>query len=269
VSTPARLNPGRFLVAIDEGHEIRSPFRGIKRGKGKPRTRVLTLDEQSLLLEALHPRFQRFVRLALGTGCHLDEIHGIDPKRDIDWTRGTVHVTGKFRKERDVPMQPDARAALEEQLEEEGKLWTQNLQRLREVLAESSARAKVPPLTPHAPPYSTLSGWENAPVPSGSGLIEIVRRRQVWDELTITWEDNAQFPRASLSWHEGHGLVLHCFEDELSWGFFLAESAALSQPDVDIVLGGQVQERWPRQLFVDPSLSVEALLSGHCTTKSL
>jgi site-specific recombinase XerC len=38
------------------------------------------------------------------------------------WQRGTVHVIGKFRKERDVPMQPDARAALEEQLDEEGRL---------------------------------------------------------------------------------------------------------------------------------------------------
>jgi hypothetical protein len=41
-------------------------------------------------------------------------------------------------------MQPDARAALEEQLEEDGKLWTQNPQRLREVLAEGTARAKIP-----------------------------------------------------------------------------------------------------------------------------
>ena len=28
--------------------------------------------------------------------------------------------------------------------------------------------------------YSTLSGGENAPVPSGAELIEIVRRRPVW-----------------------------------------------------------------------------------------
>ena len=77
-------------------------------------------------------------------------IRGIDSRRDIDWTRGIVHVTGKFRKERDVPMQPDARAALEEQLDEEGRLWTQDPQRLREVLAEGTVRAKVPHLTPHA-----------------------------------------------------------------------------------------------------------------------
>jgi integrase len=125
--------------AIDEGYDVRNPFRGVKRGKDKPRTRVLTLDEETRLLEALHPRFQRFVRFALGTGCHLDEIRGIDSTRDLDWMRGTVHVIGKFRKERDVPMQPDARAALEEQLQEDGKLWRQNPQRLREVLAEGSA----------------------------------------------------------------------------------------------------------------------------------
>ena len=96
---------------------------------------------------------------------------------------------------------------------------------------------------------STLSGGENAPVPCGAELIEIVRRRPVWDEITISMEDGAQFPRASSSWHEGHGLVLHCFEDELSWGFFLSESTSLSEPEVDIVLGGQVQERWPPHLF--------------------
>ena len=137
-----------FERAIDEGHDFRNPFRGIKRGKDKPRTRVLSLNEETKLLDALHPRFQRFVRFALGTGCRLDEIRGIDPNRDIDWTRGTVHVTGKFCKERDVPMQPDARAALEEQLVEDGKLWRQNPQRLREVLAEGTARAKVAALTP-------------------------------------------------------------------------------------------------------------------------
>ena len=95
------------------------------------------------LLDSLHPRFQRFVRFALGTGCRLDEIRGIDSTEDIDWIRGTVHVIGKFRKERDVPMQPDASAALKEQLEEEGKLWKQNPQRLREVLAEGAVRAKI------------------------------------------------------------------------------------------------------------------------------
>jgi integrase len=114
------------------------------------------------LLEALHLRFQRFVRFALGTGCRLDEIRGIDPARDIDWLRGTVHVVGKFRKERDVPMQPDAKGALREQLDEEGTLWRQNPQRLREVLGEGCRRAKIPALTPHALRHTFGTRWLQA-----------------------------------------------------------------------------------------------------------
>src|SRR5207249_10205499 len=63
-----------FERAIEEGHDFKNPFRGIKRGKDKPRTRVLSLDEEGKLIDALHPRFQRFVRFALGTGARLDEI---------------------------------------------------------------------------------------------------------------------------------------------------------------------------------------------------
>ncbi len=151
-----------FERAIDEGHDIKNPFRGIKRGKDKARTRVLTLDEETLLLGALHPRFQRFVRFALGTGCRLDEIRGIAADRDVDRLRGTVHVIGKFRKERDVPMQPDALAALDEQLEADGKLWTQNPQRLREVLAEGAARVKITSITPHALRHTFGTRWLQA-----------------------------------------------------------------------------------------------------------
>jgi len=151
-----------FERAIEEGHELRNPFRGIKRGKDKARTRVLTLDEETKLMGALHPRFQRFVRFALGTGCRLEEIRGIDSKRNVDWVRGTVHVLGKFAKERDVPMQPDAKASLKEQLDAEGKPWTQNQQRLREVLAEGAARAHVTHLTPHTLRHTFGTRWLQA-----------------------------------------------------------------------------------------------------------
>ena len=127
VDNTARVNLALLLQsiferAIDDGYDTRNPFRGIKRGKDAPRTRVLTLDEEAKLLNTLHPRFQRFVRFALGTGCRLDEIRHVDATRDVDWARGSVHVTGKSRKQRNVPMQPDARAALEEQTDAESML---------------------------------------------------------------------------------------------------------------------------------------------------
>jgi hypothetical protein len=59
--------------------------------------------------------------------------------------------------------------------------------------------------------------------------------------------------------YDSRGFVVHCFEDAASCGFFLAESVSFSAPAVDIVPGGQVQERWPRELFVSPDLAREAL----------
>jgi integrase len=65
-------------------------------------------------------------------------------------------------KERDVPMQPDAKAALEEQLDDEERLWTQNPQRRREVLAEGCARARIPMLSPHALRHTFGTRWLQA-----------------------------------------------------------------------------------------------------------
>ena len=59
-------------------------------------------------------------------------------------------------------MQPDARAALEEQLEADGKLWTQNPQRLREVLAEGAVRANISSITPHALRHTFGTRWLQA-----------------------------------------------------------------------------------------------------------
>ncbi len=151
-----------FERAIEEGHDIRNPFRGIRRGKDKPRTRVLTLEEEAKLVDALHPRFARFTRFALGTGARLEEIRGIDQDRDINWDDGTVHVLGKFKKERDIPMQPDAQAALAEQIDAEGRLWKQNQPRLREVLAQGATRAEIPRITPHTLRHTFGTRWLQA-----------------------------------------------------------------------------------------------------------
>jgi hypothetical protein len=64
------------------------------------------------------------------------------------WTvyRATFTPT-KSSKNRDA--QIDAKAALKEQLDAEGTLWTQNQRRLRKVLAGGAVRARVAHLTPH------------------------------------------------------------------------------------------------------------------------
>jgi len=150
-----------FERAIDEGHDIRNPFRGIKRGKDKPRTRVLGLDEETKLLESLHPRFQRFVRFAPGAGAA-----SMRSAASIPSATSTGHAapcTSPASSARNATCRCNrTRAALEEQLEEDGKLWTQNPQRLREVLAEGTARAKVASLTPHALRHTFGTRWLQA-----------------------------------------------------------------------------------------------------------
>ena len=106
--------------------------------------------------------------------------------------------------------------------------------------------------------YSTLSGPENVPARDAPELLGIARGLPRWDALIIVAE-NEHYPRLHVTWHEGHGFVVHGFEDGESVGFFLATTTSFSSPEIEIEMGGQALEKWPRQLFVDPSLGVEAL----------
>lgn len=107
--------------------------------------------------------------------------------------------------------------------------------------------------------YSTLSGAENVPAQDASELLGIARRLPRWDALIIV--ENEQYPRLHITWHEGHGFVVHCFEDGESWGFFLTDAASFSPPEVEIDMGGQALEKWPRQLFVNSERAIETLES--------
>jgi integrase/recombinase XerD len=138
-----------FQQAIEDGHIDKNPWRGIERVEYEVRDRVLTDAEQVQLLSGLSPRFQRFVLFLLGTGLRLDECRGIDPSRDVDLAARRVRVTRKGGKVQDVPFTEDVAKVLQAQLNEDGCLWTQNPQRLREVLAEGARKAKIAHLSPH------------------------------------------------------------------------------------------------------------------------
>jgi hypothetical protein len=106
--------------------------------------------------------------------------------------------------------------------------------------------------------YSTLSGPVDVPAQDASELLGVARELPRWDALIIVAE-NDHFPRVHVTWHEGHGFVLQCFEDDESWGFFLARTTSFSSPEIEIEMGGQALEKWPRQLFVDADRALEAL----------
>ena len=55
------------------------------------------------------------------------------------------------------------------------------------------------------------------------------------------------------------GFVVQSFETPESNSDFLASQPSLSTPSVDIALGGQTQELWPKELFVPLDLACRAL----------
>lgn len=136
-----------FQKAVDDGVIEKNPWSGIKGKRDTVRVRLLTVDDEAKLIAALSPRFQRFVQFLLQTGLRLDECRGINVDTDI--RDGHVTVLGKGRKLRDVPLTTAAQTIIADQLAADGKLWTQNPQRLREVLAEGAQRAKINHLSPH------------------------------------------------------------------------------------------------------------------------
>jgi integrase len=137
-----------FQAALDDDLLETNPWKKVKRERYKSRERVITPEEQLAIEAKLPVRFLRFFHFLLGTGARLDEARNVEPS-DIDWKRGTVHVIGKFGKERDIPLAPEVVKVLRGQVTAEGRLWHQNPQRLREVLARAARRAEVPPIGPH------------------------------------------------------------------------------------------------------------------------
>jgi hypothetical protein len=100
----------------------------------------------------------------------------------------------------------------------------------------------------------------DAPMPLTSvpELLADIQSRPVWDGASIS-PANAEYPRAHLDWHQGHGFVFQRYEDEESWSDFLVTSRHFSPPSVEVELGGQALERWPRELFLAAEVATQAL----------
>ena len=94
-------------------------------------------------------------------------------------------------------------------------------------------------------------------VPPAAELLGMVRRGEIWQEASI-YPTTADYPRANLSFLEGRGFVLQCYEDETCLSDFLVRTDELSDPQLEIELGGQALERWPPELFVPEALVTEA-----------
>jgi hypothetical protein len=97
--------------------------------------------------------------------------------------------------------------------------------------------------------FSRVSSSDAQSVASASELVAIVKASPAWDEVSV-FRGDTQYPCFHLAWQAGRGFILHCFEDAESSGDFVVESSTLTAPEVEVNLGGQALERWPRQLFV-------------------
>lgn len=95
-------------------------------------------------------------------------------------------------------------------------------------------------------------------MPPPSEVLSRLRSAAVWDEASIRRADS-DFPRVHISWRECAGFYLQCFENDISSGEFLVTRIEFSNPSVEINLGGQTLERWPRELFVSEDLATETL----------
>jgi hypothetical protein len=105
---------------------------------------------------------------------------------------------------------------------------------------------------------SFISTASQVVVPLTWELLARLQSAAHWDEASIH-PAKRDFPRVHISWHQCAGFNVHCFENELSLGKFLVTGIEFSPPRIEINLGGQALERWPRELFVSELLATDAL----------
>ena len=111
---------------------------------------------------------------------------------------------------------------------------------------------------PNAFRLSFVTGATELPIPPVSEILARLRSGPVWDGASVAPADD-QFPLLHVEWHEGHGFVIQCYEDEQAWSDFLLTGPRCGPPMIEINLGGQALERWPSDLFVPEEVARQAL----------
>ena len=95
-------------------------------------------------------------------------------------------------------------------------------------------------------------------LPPAGELLRRLRSGEIVGEALI-YPAESDFPRTTVAWHPGYGFSVQCLDSDRSVGHFLAACPMPGEPSVEVVLGGQAMERWPRELMVPEALAAEAL----------
>ncbi|MEX2375869.1 MAG: hypothetical protein WD942_09855 [Dehalococcoidia bacterium] len=96
------------------------------------------------------------------------------------------------------------------------------------------------------------------PVKSAEVILESLASGSTVGEAIIQPRESTS-PRMLISHHGAAGFQLMCCESEFSWGDCLAWNSTMSEPTIEIELGGQAIELWPAELFVNQALASDAL----------
>lgn len=108
-----------------------------------------------------------------------------------------------------------------------------------------------------APPALEISllargGFEQLPADSAQ-VHQLLSQLEAGDafELSVHSVDElVQYPIMHIDWHRDAGFVVMVFETPESDGFYPITGRKTGKPTVQIELGGQALEKWPRELFV-------------------
>lgn len=141
-----------FQRAIEDGLLAKNPFADVARVKDVVRDRVLTVEEQPLLMAALSPQFQRWTLMMLGTGLRLEEARAVKVEH-LDRVAGLLQVqaeAAKYNKARSVPLYAAVVEAIDDQMAAMGRLWHANQENYRQALRNGAKMAKIPHIFPHA-----------------------------------------------------------------------------------------------------------------------